>query len=171
MVRPYTKYVDELNFPEEEADFESVMAAIRAVRARRAEMNVPPSKKPSLIIVTDKPEVFEAGRVYIGRLAYAGALTVTDDAPGDLSGFVTVVTNDARLYIPLAELVDVGKERARIAKEIEKAQAEIARVGQKLSNEQFTSKAPESVVETERDKLGKFQALLDNLNESLNSLP
>jgi len=170
MVRPYTKFKEELHFPEDEADFESVMAAIRAVRARRAEMNVPPSKKPSLIIVTDRQEVFEAGRVYIGRLAYAGELTITDKAPGDLGGLVSVVTNDARLYIPLAELVDVAKERERVQKEIEKTKADIARVEQKLANEQFTSKAPETVVNVEREKLNKLRALLDNLNEGLNGL-
>jgi len=170
MVRKYTEYTDGLNFPKDEAAFESIMAAIRAVRARRAEMNVPPSIKPSLIIVTDKPEVFEAGRVYIGRLAYAGTLTITKTAPDDLSGFVTVVTNDARLFIPLAELVDIGKERERLGKEIIKAQAEIERVEQKLSNEQFTLKAPEAVVNTEREKLSKLQALMDNLNDSLKDL-
>jgi len=170
MVRKYTGFQEELRFPEEEADFESVMAAIRAVRARRAEMHVPPSKKPSLTIVTDKPEVFEAGRVYIGRLAYAGELTITKNAPGDLSGFVTVVTNDARLFIPLSELVDAAKERERIEKEIDKAQADIARVTQKLSNEQFMAKAPDAVVQTEREKLSKLQALMDNLNDSLEGL-
>jgi len=170
MARRYTRYSDELHFPKEEAEFETVMAAVRAVRARRAEMNVPPSKKPSLIIVTEKPEVFEAGRVYIGRLAYAGELTITRKPPDDLSGLVTVVTGDARLFIPLAELVDVEKERERIEKEIAKANAEIERVEQKLSNEQFTSKAPEHVINAEREKLEKFRALLDNLRESLNSL-
>jgi valyl-tRNA synthetase len=167
MMRPYPMFDEALCFPREEADFESIMAAVRAVRGRRAEMNVPPSKKPSLTIVTDKPEVFEAGRVYLGRLAYAGELTITDKAPDDLSGLVAVVTGDARLYMPLSELVDAAKERERVEKEIEKAKADIERVQQKLSNEQFTSKAPEHVVNTEREKLQKFRALLDNLYESL----
>jgi len=170
MIRSYTQFKDDLHFPNEEADFESVMAAVRAVRARRAEMNVPPSKKPSLLIVTDRTEVFEAGRVYLGRLAYAGDLTITTEAPTDLNGLVSVVTNDARLYIPLAELVDLAKERERVEKEIEKTKAEITRVEQKLSNEQFTTKAPEHVINTEREKLNKLRALLDNLNESLKGL-
>jgi valyl-tRNA synthetase len=143
------------------------MAAVRAVRARRAEMNVPPSKKPSLIIVTDKPGVFEAGRAYLGRLAYAGEVTITGKAPDDLSGLVSVATGDARLYIPLAELVDVAKERERVEKEIAKAKADIKVVEHKLSNEQFTSKAPENVINKEREKLQKLRALLDNLNETL----
>jgi valyl-tRNA synthetase len=175
MVRQYTKFSDALHFPREEADFESIMAAVRAVRARRADMNVPPSRKSSLTIVTEKPEVFEAGRVYIGRLAYANELTILtqgdEGALRDQSGLVAVVTNDARLYMPLAELVDVAKERERIEKEIAKALADIGRMEQKLSNEQFTSKAPEQVVNTERGKLDKLRALLDNLNDSLSGLP
>ena len=163
MIRPYPGFSTALDYPEEEAVFESVMAAIRAVRSRRAEMNVPLSKKSNLIIVTDKIEVFEAGRAYIGRLAYASELTITRDTPDDLSDLVTVVTNDSRLYMPLAELVDVEKERERVSKEITKVKADIERVEQKLSNEQFTSKAPQHVVNAERDKLDKLRALLNNL--------
>jgi valyl-tRNA synthetase len=163
MVRKYPKYNEALHFPKEEADFESVMAAIRAVRSRRSEMNVPPSKKSSLTIVTDKTEVFEAGRAYIARLAYASELTISKSAPEDLSNLVTVVTNDARLFMPLAELVDVEKERERIDKEIAGVKADIERIEQKLSNEHFTSKAPENIVQAERDKLEKLHALLANL--------
>jgi len=165
MIRPYTKYNDELNFPKEEAEFESIITAIRAVRSRRAEMNVPPSKKSSLIIATDKPDVFEGGRAYISRLAYASELTVTRDAPADLEGLVTVVTTDARLFMPLSELVDLEKERERIDKEFAKTKADILAVEQKLANEQFTSKAPDHVVQAERDKLEKMHALLENLSK------
>ena len=166
IVRPYPGFSTELDFPKEEAEFESIMSAIHAVRSRRSEMNVPPSRKSSLTIVTDKPDVFESGRAYIGRLAYASDLIITGDTPSDLSGLVNVVTNDARLYMPLSDLVDVEKERDRLNKEIEKAKADIKQVEQKLSNEQFTSKAPEQVVNTEREKLDKLRALLENLNES-----
>ena len=165
MIRRYPKFSETLHFPDEEADFESIMAAIRAVRSRRAEMNVPPSKKSSLTIVTEKTEVFEAGRAYIGRLAYASELTISRKTPDDLSGLVAVVTNDARLYMPLAELVDEAKERERIEKEIIKVKAEIERIEKKLSNKQFTSKAPENIVKAERDKLKKSHALLNNLME------
>ena len=170
MVRPYTAFTEALNFPSEEADFESIMSAVRAVRARRAEMNVPPSKKPSLTIVTDKLNVFEAGRTYLGRLAYAGEVTITNKAPADLTGLVTVVTDDARLFIPLAELVDVAKERERIEKEMSKVQIDIDKFEKKLSNGQFTSKAPENVVAAEREKLDKLRALMSNLEESLKGL-
>ena len=170
MVRRYTAFCETLSFPDDEADFESIMAAVRAVRARRAEMNVPPSRKPSLIIVTEKLDVFEAGRVYLGRLAYAGEVSVISTPPDDLSGLVSVVTNDARLFIPLSELVDLEKERERVMKEISKVNGEIERTKQKLGNEQFTAKAPEHVISAEREKLEKYQALLENLNESLNGL-
>jgi len=167
MIRSYTKFTSELHFPKEESDFESIMAAIQAVRSRRSEMNVPPSKKSNLTIVTDKPDIFETGRPYIGRLAYANNLIITNTPPDDLTSLITVVTNDARLFMPLADLVDIEKEKERIDKEITKANSEIQKIKQKLSNENFTSKAPEPVIRAERDKLTKLQALLTNLNESL----
>ncbi|MCL2228039.1 MAG: valine--tRNA ligase [Oscillospiraceae bacterium] len=170
MIRTYPAFTEALCFPEDEAGFESIMSAVRAVRARRAEMNVPPSRKPSLTIVTDKPDVFEAGRTYLGRLAYAGEVTIQRNAPCDLSGLVSVVTGDAQLFIPLAELVDVAKERERIEKEIGKAKADIERFEKKLSNEQFIAKAPESVVGAEREKLANLRALLGNLQFTLDNL-
>ena len=170
MIQPYPVFSEDLHFPDDEADFESVITAVRAVRARRAEMNVPLSKKPSLIIVTEKPEVFEAGRVYLSRLAYAGELIITRENPVDMNGLISVATGDARLYMPLSELVDFEKERERIEKEIAKTRGDIERAEQKLQNEQFTSKAPEHVIKTERDKLAKLRALLDNLVEGLDTL-
>ena len=167
MIRPFPKFDETLCFTKEEEEFESVMTAIRAVRSRRSEMNVPPSKKSTLTIVTDKPGLFEAGKDYICRLAYASDLIITSEVPGDVNNLVTVVTNDARLFMPLSELVDVEKERERIEREITKVKAEINKLEQKLSNKQFTAKAPENVVQAERDKLNKLIALLDNLNESM----
>jgi valyl-tRNA synthetase len=133
-------------------------------------MNVPPSKKPHLVIVTDKKEVFEAGRVYLSKLAYAGELMVQSAAPADIEGMVTVVTDEAKMYMPLAELVDLAKERERIEKELAKAKDELERTLAKLSNEKFTAKAPESVVNAEREKADKARALIDNLQESLKSI-
>ncbi|MCL2627881.1 MAG: valine--tRNA ligase [Oscillospiraceae bacterium] len=170
MTRAYPKFDEALNFPIEEAKFESVKAAIHAVRSRRSEMNVPPSKKSALIIVTDEPDIFEAGESYIARLAYASTVTVTSKPPADISGFVTAVTNDARLFMPLSELVDVAKERERIEKEISKAKADIEKLEQKLANAAFTAKAPEQVVNTEREKLSRQSALLSNLEASLEEL-
>jgi valyl-tRNA synthetase len=170
MVRRYPRFLEALSFPREAADFESVMSAVRAVRARRADMGVPPSKRPNLTVVTDKRGVFESGRSYIGRLAYAGEVTITRDAPPDLSGLVSAATSDALLYMPLSQLVDIAKERERLDKEIAKANGDIERTEQKLSNENFCSKAPDQVVAAEREKLEKLRALLDNLSDSRRNL-
>ncbi|NMA25592.1 MAG: hypothetical protein GX936_07990 [Clostridiales bacterium] len=133
-------------------------------------MNVPPSKKPHLVIITDKTEVFEAGRVYLSKLAYAGDLTVSAETPASTEGMVAVVTNDAKLYMPLAELVDLRKERERIEKELKKAQEDLQKTEAKLRNESFIAKAPASVVASERERVEKTKALIWNLQESLKAL-
>jgi valyl-tRNA synthetase len=170
MIQKFPEYDEALGFPGEAADFERVMAAIRAVRARRAEMNVPPSKRPSVLIVTPSPGIFEAGRAYIAKLAYAGDVTVSRDAPEASEGLVSAATDSARIYMPLSELVDAERERERIAKELEKARADLARLDAKLQNAEFTSKAPERVVAAERERADKAKALAANLEESLRSL-
>ena len=170
MTQSYPVCSETLAFPEDEARFESIMSAIKAIRARRSEMNVPPSRKARLIIATARPEVFETGRVYLSKLAYASELEISRNAPEDLDGLVAVVTDGAKLYMPLAELVDLEKERERIRKEIEKAQGDLARAESKLANEKFTAKAPENVVNAEREKAAKAKALIANLTESLKTL-
>ena len=170
MIRPYPKFDKALHFPEEEAKFESVKAVISAVRSRRAEMNVPPSKKTALIITTDKPDIFTAGQSYIKKLAYAADVTVTAETPDDISKYVTVNTDEARIFIPLSELVDITKERERLEKDIIKTKAEIEKVKEKLDNKDFTSKAPAHVVAAQQENLNKLQALLNNLNNSLEDL-
>ncbi len=170
IVESYPEVNEALCFRTEEEDFERVMEAVKAVRSRRAEMNVPPSKRPHITLVTDKPQVYEAGTVYMANLAYAGAVNVTTQAPADVSGMVTVVTGDAAIYMPMAELVDLDKERERITKELAKAKQDIANQEKKLANESFVSRAPERVVAIERDKLAKAQALAANLEESLKNL-
>ena len=170
MIERYPEFSEELSFPEDEENFEIIMNAIKAVRSRRAEMNVPPSKKPHLIIVSAKTYIFETGRVYLSKLAYAGSLTITDTAPAEAEGMVSVVTDEAKMYMPLSELVDIEKERQRIEKELSKAKAELERVEKKLQNESFVSKAPENVVNAEREKAAKAQALIANLEDSLKAL-
>ena len=170
MIAEYPKFDPALAFPQEEQDFETVMAAIKAVRSRRAEMNVPPSRKAQLIIVAEKPEAFRAGERYICKLAFADHITLQDAAPDAAEKLVSVVTNDAKLYMPLAELVDLEAERARLSKELEKAQKQVDGQIRKLSNEAFVSKAPEQVVAAERDRLEKARALVENLTESLKNL-
>ena len=170
IVAPYPKYDAALSFPEDEAGFELIMDAVKAVRSRRAEMNVPPSKRPTLIITSDRPEVFEAGRTYLSKLAYAGEVEISAEAPADTEGMVSVVTGSAKMFMPMAELVDLEKERARIEKELEKARAQLEAQKKKLANEAFVSRAPEAVVNAERERAEKAKALIANLEESLAKL-
>ena len=145
---------------------ESVMNAIRSIRNRRAEMNVPPSKKASLFVLTTKPLIFAEGEGFIQRLAYADQVTMLEKEPEDLNGMVCCTTSDAKLYIPMGELVDIAKELERIAKELEKARKNLAMLEGKLSNENFTARAPEAVVNAEREKAAKARDLIAQLEES-----
>ena len=156
----------EQSYPVEEAHMESVMQAIRAVRNRRAEMNVPPAKKAALYVVTALPEVFAAGIPFLQRLAYADRVEVLADAPAHSETMVSCVTADSKLFIPLGELVDISKELERLDKELEKTQKGLFAVEAKLTNEKFTARAPEAVVNAERDKAEKLRALMRQLQES-----
>ena len=163
-------YREEFAFGAEEAAMEQIIEAITALRARRAEMNVPMSKKVNLTIAASQPEVFEAGKAFFLRLAGAEDVKVcgmeaAEAASGD-DGLVEVTTHAARLFMPLAELVDFEKELARIAKEKENCLKQIALFESKLSNEAFVSRAPEKVVNDQKEKLAKNQALLAQLIES-----
>jgi valyl-tRNA synthetase len=157
----------ELSFPEEEQAMELVMDAIRAVRTRRAEMNVPPSKKAQMTIVTGKQDLFRAGEAFLKRLAYVSEVIVTDAAPENQAGMVGVVTEEARVFIPLAELVDLAAEKARMEKELGKKKGELAGLENKLSNPGFVSKAPANVVQAERERAEKLVALIAKLEEQL----
>ena len=170
IVAEYPKYRDELCFATDEANFEMVMEAIRAVRARRAEMNVPPSRKSHLIIATEAPAAFESGVAYIRKLAYAEEVVVTAAPPEQTEGMVQVITDQARMFMPMADLVDFEKERARIQKELANAEKQLAGQNAKLANENFVSRAPENVVNAEREKKAKLEALIENLNQSLAAL-
>ena len=170
MVERYPEYSEKLSFPEDEHNFEMVMAAIKAVRARRSEMNVPPSRKAHLIIATDKKAAFEAGRSYICKLAYASDISVQDAAPESADGMVSVVTDNARMFMPMAELVDLEREKARILKELANAGKQLEGQIAKLANEKFISRAPENVVNMEREKKAKLEALIENLKLSLEHL-
>ena len=166
MLADWPKYDESLNFSVEAAHMESVMNAIRSVRNRRAEMNVPPSKKSTLYVVSDKGEIFRQGEGFICRLAYADQVIICDSDPAGHENMVCVVTNDAKLYIPLEELIDFEKELARIEKEKANCLKQIAMFEGKLSNEAFVSRAPEKVVAEQREKLEKNRALLAQLEES-----
>ncbi len=155
-----------MSFLKEEAAMESVMQAIRAVRNRRAEMNVPPSKKATLYVVTQKQEAFKEGIPFILRLAFADEVIVAATDPEGYSDMAGAVTADAKLYMPMAQLVDVAKELERVEKELEKAQKNLSSIEGKLSNEKFTSRAPEAVVNAEREKAEKLRTLIAQLVES-----
>jgi len=170
IVAKWPEYSDELNFKTEETQFEAVMEAIRSIRARRAEMNVPPSKKAALFILSAKPQMFAEGADYIQRLAYADEVTMLNEEPANLDGMVTCTTADAKLYIPMGQLVDVAKELERVTKELEKAKKFLASLEAKLSNEKFVSRAPEAVVNAEKEKAEKHKALIEQLEESLTAL-
>ena len=170
MVAKYPEFTEALSFPEDEQNFEMVMNAIKAVRARRSEMNVPPSRKAHLIIATDRKAAFEAGNSYICKLAYASEVSVVDEAPEGSEGMVSVITDNARMYMPMAELVDLEKERERMNKELANAQKQLAGQIAKLANENFVSRAPEHVVNIEREKKAKLEALIENLTISLENL-
>ena len=166
MLADWPKYDESLNFGAEAAHMESVMNAIRSIRNRRAEMNVPPSKKSTLYVVSDKGEIFRQGEGFICRLAYADKVIICENDPEGHENMVCVVTNDAKLYIPLEELIDFEKELARLEKEKANCLKQIAMFEGKLSNEAFVSRAPEKVVAEQREKLEKNGALLAQLEES-----
>ena len=170
MICSYPAFDEKLSFREDEANFEMVMDAIKAVRARRAEMNVPPSRKAHLFIVTDKQAAFEAGKNYISKLAYSSDVSILPDLPDGSDKMVSVITDNARLFMPMSDLVDFEAEKARLTKEIEKTEKLIAGQVAKLANENFVSRAPEAVVNTEREKKAKLEALLENLKLSLSNL-
>ena len=170
MIAEYPRFRQELCFPEDEVNFEMVMEAIKAVRARRAEMNVPPSRKSHLIIVTGKAKAFAEGEKFICKLAYASGIHVTDKLPESTEGMVSVITDNARMFMPMAELVDLEKERARMEKELANAKKQLDGQNAKLANENFVSRAPEHVVNLEREKKAKLEALIENLEDSLKKL-
>ncbi|HJB30804.1 valine--tRNA ligase [uncultured Oscillibacter sp.] len=170
MTSRWPEYRADLSFPAEEAAMEAVMDTIKAIRGRRAEMNVPPSRKAEVLIVTATPDVYAQGSHFIQRLAYASEVKFADAAPADVSGMVTAVTHNATAYLPLRELVDIAAELERIRKEIEKARNGLRSVEQKLSNEKFVSRAPEAVVNAEREKAVKYQELIAKLEESAKAM-
>ena len=167
IIADWPVYSAELAFKAEEAQMESVMEAIRAIRARRTEMNVPPSKKAALFILSAKKQIFAEGEGFLQRLAYADEVSMLDAEPANLDGMVTITTADAKLYIPMGQLVDVEKEIARITKELDNAKKFLASLEGKLSNEKFVARAPEAVVNAEREKAAKHRDLIAQLEQSL----
>ena len=158
-------YDERLAFPDQEAAMEEIMDLIRAIRTRRAEMNVSPGKKVQLTIAAARQDVFRAGAPFFRRLAGAAEVNVAAEAPA-AQGMVEVVTHAARAFMPLAELVDVAKELERIAKEKAKAEGHLKGIEAKLNNQAFTSKAPANIVQNQRDQAEKLRALIAQLEQS-----
>ena len=170
IVAKWPEVREDLSFKAECDQMESVMEAIRAIRNRRTEMNVPPSKKAALFVLTAKPQIFTEGEGFLQRLAYAENVSILDAEPENLDGMLTITTADAKLYIPMGQLVDVSKEIARITKELEAAKKFLASLEAKLSNEKFVSRAPEAVVAAEREKAAKHRDLIAQLEQSLEAI-
>ena len=167
VISDWPKADSSLDFPVEANDMEMIMDAVKAVRNKRAEMNIPPSKKASMIIVTDKADVFSKGSVFFEKLASASNVTIAKDSAGVDENSAHVIVDGAQIYMPMGELVDTEKEIARLNDEKKRLLSEIKRVEGKLSNEGFVAKAPAHVVEEEKAKGEKYKQMLQNVEESL----
>ena len=164
----FPQYDEKLTFDAEEKQFEKIIAAIRGIRNRRAEMNVPPSKKAALHIETADGAVFEQGKLFFERLASASSVEIADKI--DMPDAVTVVTDSARIFIPMDELVDKEKELARLTKEKAAVQKDIDFSSNKLNNQGFVAKAPAAQVEAEKAKLAKAQEKMAKIEQSIAAL-
>ncbi|MDP4119863.1 MAG: valine--tRNA ligase [Bacillota bacterium] len=168
LLAKFPEYKEENSYPDAANEMESVMEAIRAIRNRRAEMNVPPSKKAKVYIATNVKQIFENGKSFICKLGFASEVIVGDSF--QIDGAVTIVTADAKMYIPMEELVDKQAELTRLNKELEATKKLLAQDEGKLNNAGFVSKAPQNVIETvkeqaarEREKIALIEAAIDAL--------
>ncbi len=168
MVSKWPEYNEAIDYSAEEAEFERIVKAIRAVRVRRNEMNVPPSRKAKVIIESAYADTFNEGAVFFRRLAYASDVEI-NQAVNDPSA-VTIITDDAKLYMPLGDLIDFEAERARLTKERDAVMKDIEFVESKLNNPGFVSKAPEKVVAEQRKNLEVYKEKLAMVDERLKTL-
>ena len=168
MKAPWPVYSEKLIFDEDEAKMEIIMEAIRAIRNRRGEMNVPPSRKAHVYIASDKTEEFETATVFMQRLASASDVTVGESF--DIPNAVSIVTAHAKIYIPMGDLVDFEAERKRLTKEKENAEKKLAQINNKLSNPGFLSKAPQQVVDGQKAEAEKLSEKIKMIDESLSQL-
>ena len=167
IVAKWPEYDEALSFPQEAKDLENVMALIRAIRTRRNEMNVPPSKKAHIYIDTAHPAPYEEASEFIARLAYGSKVEI--GAGFDVQGAVTAVTDDAKALLPMDDLVDKAAETARLNKELANAQKQLDTVKAKLANEKFTSKAPQNVIDGVKANGEKLEAKIKLILETLES--
>ena len=170
MNQAWPVYREEMHFEEEEIGFEKVMDLIKAVRAIRNDMGVHPTKRTSMIVETADAAPFKAGESYLAKFAFADEVSFVEKYEGDTAGMVQVVTNAARAFIPMMELIDRDKELTRLNKEKAGCEKEIASCEAKLNNEGFVGKAPEQVVQKIRDSYAAAKAKLAKIEESLAAL-
>lgn len=165
MISDWPEYSEALNFDAEETEMERVMTAIKAVRNRRSEMNVAPSKKAKVIIDTAFEDTFKNGADFFVRLASASEVDIISGFEDD--GAVTIITADAKIYIPMDELVDFGAELERLTKEKAAVQKDIDFVSNKLNNQNFVAKAPAKLVEEQKEKLAKYTEKMNMIDEAI----
>ena len=173
MISNWPVYDETFNFQKEENSIEIIKTAVRNIRNLRAQMNVAPSRKALVYVVSDKKEIrdiFENGSVFFATLGYASDVFIKEDKSGIPEDAVSTVIPDAVIYIPFAELVDIDKEIERLKKEEGRLQGEIKRCQGMLGNEKFVSKAPQSKIDEEKEKLAKYEQMLDQVKERLNTL-
>ena len=173
MISKWPEYQKERNFAAEEKAIETIKEAVRGIRNVRTAMNVAPSRKAAVYVVTEKEEVraaFEEGKLFFASLAYASEVTVQSDRSGIAEDAVSVVIPGAVLYMPFAELVDLKQEKERLQKEEKRLQSELARVNGMLKNEKFLAKAPETKVAEEKAKLEKYTQMMQQVQERLSQL-
>ena len=168
MVSEYPKFDTGMDYTGAEEDVDRIITCITAIRARRAEMNIPPSKKAKLFVVTKYSESFKTAEKILVKLASASEVILTDEYTSDDA--IMIATDAGSLYIPLAEVVDLEKERARLSAELTKTDGEIERIEKKLANEGFVAKAPAAVIEGERVKLAKYRETREAILASLAKL-
>ena len=173
MISAWPEYQDAWNFAKEEKEVETIKEAVRAIRNVRTGMNVPPSKKAQVFVVSENAnvrEIFETGKVFFATLGYASSVHVQVDKSGIGDDAVSAVIPEAVIYMPFAELVDIDKEIERLKKEEERLTKELARVNGMLGNEKFVSKAPQSKIDEEKAKLEKYTQMMDQVKERLSQL-
>ena len=169
MISEWCKYDESLNYSAEESEMEKIMTAIRAIRNRRSEMNIPPSKKAKVYFETSDKEIFEMGADFVKRLASANEVVVADSF-GDLGNVVTIITDNAKIYIPMGDLVDFEAEKKRLEKELAQAEDKLAFINKKLNNPGFVNKAPEKVVQQNRDDAAKLEEKIASIKQSIEEI-
>ena len=173
MISSWPVYQEERNFPKEEKDIETIKEAVRGIRNIRSEMNVAPSRKASVYVVSEDEGIlntFTEGKLFFASLAYASDVTMQKDKTGIAQDAVSVVIPGATLYMPFADLVDIAQEIARLEKEEKRLTGELARVNGMLSNERFISKAPEAKIAEEKEKLAKYTQMMEQVKDRLAQL-